>query len=88
MIGKTHHAAEQRCPSCNHVVNAHAAVGSDDAPTVGDLSVCAQCATPLRFGASLELMELTEAEMRALPADSFRDLHRAINAIHRLRGIS
>lgn len=45
-----HRLPPQRCPLCDHRLDAASALDSDAAPTPGDLTVCISCASPLVFG--------------------------------------
>lgn len=43
------------------------ATGGDEAPKPGDVSVCIKCGTIATFGASLELVPMTPAQIEELP---------------------
>jgi hypothetical protein len=51
-------------------------------PSPGDLTICVECEAFLTFGAALELIALTDADVAALPADALNQLAHAAHALH------
>lgn len=67
------HLANLTCPSCAAVFNAAGSMKDDEeiGPTPGDVAVCAECYTKIRYFAATEdalgLEELPEEAWQALP---------------------
>ena len=58
---------EQVCPWCGTSLSAASDIGGDKVvPKSGDLSLCIECASPLRFGEGMLFEPMTEAEVRRL----------------------
>lgn len=77
---KTTTVAEQRCPQCACVIDAHSSAVGDAAPSPGDLSVCLRCTAYLTFGADLSLRMLSRPEFDALPLENRLLLRKARRA--------
>jgi hypothetical protein len=71
--------ATTACPQCRHVLDA--ATGGDNPPALGDLTVCAYCATPLKFLDDAGNVARLEAdELAGLPDDERREVLRVVDA--------
>ena len=57
------------CPACSTRLDASMNTTDRGGPDVGDVSICAYCATLLVFGPGLTLRYPTDAELVALAAD-------------------
>lgn len=74
------------CPECGQEHNAATVVaGTDQQPAPGDLTVCIECATPLKFDQELGLVAVTPEDVTALDADAARRLLAAIHVVERIR---
>jgi len=62
------------CPECLKMMEAATSVGGVDDPAPGDLSLCIYCGAPLKFGDKLELLRLTDDDMKALGEDERRQV--------------
>lgn len=70
------------CPKCKREIHTMSAVGSDTVPPeVGDLTVCTQCATILRFNAELVLYAVPDDEYKQLPAEDRKNVEIVARAI-------
>lgn len=61
------HHRPSRCPGCNHVLNATSDPKGRGAPRPGDLTICIDCGTVLRFDAFYRLSALTPEDIEKLP---------------------
>lgn len=60
--------AAPHCPVCSAQLDGWTAAGHDSAPEPGCITVCIYCATVLRFGDGLLVLEqATDDELAALP---------------------
>lgn len=58
---------EPTCPRCGDLFDGER---NDGTPAkIGDYTICARCACPLRFGADLKLVKLTLEEVDNLPPE-------------------
>jgi hypothetical protein len=57
---------ECSCPKCGHVITAATNTREDCAPSAGDLSVCLECGTLLKFSESLHIQALSDKELSRL----------------------
>ena len=62
----THRMTECKCPKCGKTLDAASSIEYATPPDPGDISVCIDCLTILRFTKDLSLLELTEAEISRL----------------------
>jgi hypothetical protein len=58
-----------KCPACGYLTDTAGGVTSQNAPGVGDLSVCLNCGAFMQFGAGLVLVALSPAEFELLRPD-------------------
>ncbi|WP_106256183.1 hypothetical protein [Stenomitos frigidus] len=59
-IGRTIRTPENLCPHCGYKLDACSVPFSLDSPSVGDLSVCIDCAGLLQFGKGLVVQALAQ----------------------------
>ena len=83
-IEKRTRVPDQSCEVCGHS-HSGASGRAGTTPTVGDMSVCIECATPLVFGDGLILHRMTEAELAALSDGEVRALGQAIHDVEEAR---
>lgn len=72
----------QPCPACGHTLDASTGVTHQAAPTVGDYTVCLNCATPLLFGDGLAL---SVADLTTCDRELAEELGQAIRIAKRAR---
>ncbi len=68
--------SEPHCPRCGKVVDAATPLGTASHPRPGDFSICAYCATLLRFTPTLTVEGVSEMEFLALPEEDRQQLQR------------
>lgn len=85
LLGKSAFVFEDsECPCCGHKLNAVANVGDhDDLPVAGDVSVCGQCASYLKFDDDMKLRLMTVDEICDLDNDVLYALTVARNQIQK-----
>lgn len=76
---------ETACPFCGYKLNAATDVKFTGAkPSPGDISVCIECTSFLRFNGDLKLEALPAADMAAMPDEIQEQLWHARRVLHRL----
>lgn len=84
----TQRIVESACPKCAVKLDAVTPLHHRNAPKPGDLTVCFQCATVLRFDESLHALALGAGEFKRIPRDVRQQLEnaqRAIRSFHAIR---
>jgi len=77
-----HRLREAACPICKTKLDAATGLRNDAAPKVGDLSMCARCGQPLRFGVDLMPYAVNLDTVRgATSATDFRAYCRVRDAV-------
>lgn len=75
-----------RCPTCDHLLDAHRSVDDDRTPAPGDLSLCAYCSAVLAFDEARPVFRLaTAAELADLDVESRAALERAQHQVRRFQ---
>jgi hypothetical protein len=80
---------EAPCPNCKHRMDRASAVNEDgtaSVPKPDDISVCISCGNWNAYDTDMQLRELSEDEIAALPQEIFTQLtlmSRAVAAAHR-----
>jgi hypothetical protein len=72
----------QFCPQCGYSLDAHTNTTGDGAPEVGDISVCIECASLLRFDSDLKV-QLTS--MEELPESCHAQVAKVIEVVKAFR---
>jgi len=67
------------------MLDACSTLRSEEAPSVGDLSVCIECAAVLVFVVAMELRLATDRDLAGLPAEAAADIKKARELIQRRR---
>jgi hypothetical protein len=76
-IAKEVVSKEAQCPYCKHTVDRASAVnetGEMAQPKPGDISVCIRCANWNVYDSDMQLRDMSEEEIAALPQDIFSQL--------------
>ena len=68
-LGPDFHVKESACTNCGHSMNGALAVGDDQAPVPGDVTLCIRCGHLMAFADDLTLRELTAAEAVDIAGD-------------------
>ena len=70
------------CPNCNTKLNGAKDVnGTDNPPKPDDYSLCIKCVTILQFTEDLSLRQVSDEEMKKLPADVKDTLDKAVEQL-------
>lgn len=67
---KTTRSIPDLCPSCGTVIDSHS--HPHKTPKPGDFTICAYCASVLRYGGGLVLLAATEADLADLDEEDRR----------------
>lgn len=69
------------CPNCDNSLNAAHVIGDneDEAPKVGDVTICIECTSYLMFDEHMKLRECTVDEICDMDNDTLLELTRARN---------
>lgn len=74
------------CPVCNTYLDAAAnSDGSGSIPSPGDLSICIECLSYLRYQEDLSLKLLTDDELIALSSEELYSITQARNYFQRVK---
>jgi hypothetical protein len=65
-LGRKQRVRGSPCPHCNKPLDAGSGAGHNGRPRPGDLTVCAYCAEPSRFGPDLALVKLDTLELQRM----------------------
>lgn len=76
---------KDECPLCFYKIDSAIVATHDRRPTVGDLSVCLNCAGLLRFDKDMNLVQLTDDEYENLPFCVKEEITRARSAIRQVK---
>ena len=58
-----------RCLNCGHLIDGALAVGHENGPRPGDVTICIDCGHIMAFGGNLRMRSLTDEEMIAVAGD-------------------
>ncbi len=67
---KDHETPRGDCLNCGKELNAAFGTDTDDAPSLGDVSICLYCGNVMEFGADLTRVEATAETLLAIAGDS------------------
>jgi hypothetical protein len=83
-LASTTRVVETPCPQCGAGLDA--ASTEEGVPRAGDISICAYCATPLKFVDDAgRVARLKAAEIAALPSDARQTLLHLMDVVRRVR---
>jgi hypothetical protein len=85
-LGEQQRMPSSQCPSCGTIVDAATAMVADEAeeqskPEPGCFTICVECSAIAVFGEDLRLVQASEADLAALPAETRRMLEKVSQAI-------
>ena len=66
---KDHKTPSCPCPACHTVMNGAAGVTTDESPSPGDITICIECGSILKFGPDFQLELTTDDEVAGLDKD-------------------
>lgn len=70
------------CPSCGKLLSGATSLNEEDAlPSPGDISVCMDCATILKFDNDLRLVAISNEEFAGYPEDIKKTVKKARNLL-------
>jgi hypothetical protein len=73
----------QLCPDCGKELNAITIIfGKPVAPTPGDISICAYCASVLVFDADLKQRAARKEDLDQLDSETLNAIYKARRAVH------
>jgi hypothetical protein len=73
----THKTADNRCPTCDHLLNLASNLEGENKPKDGDFSLCIGCGEILRFGHGLTIYKPGSKELQEQDAELLHQLLKA-----------
>lgn len=70
------------CPHCQKLLDAFTAVGHQNRPKPGSVTICSRCVEPLEFDASMNLIPITGQALSEIDLPSFQRAQQIVREIN------